>query len=65
MSQRLKHDVAWALAQNSLEMIGNCLREEEHSDAFAAFYEAALAALIAYDVQKNREQERLLRPSSN
>lgn len=42
------HDVARATAAALLEQVRNCLRDEEHRDAFEVFYEIVRAALEAF-----------------
>ena len=64
MCQRLQHDTATALATALVEIIGNCLREEERSDAFREFYVACMGALECYDAMKRCDGTRL-EPSRN
>jgi hypothetical protein len=61
---RLQHDTAFALAIALLEIVQNCIREEERRDAFDAFYEECRAAIKAYEIQRNRILTRL-HPLSN
>ena len=60
----LQHDAAFALASVLLDIVRNCLREEEHRDAHNCFYEACKAALEVYDLKRERTEQRL-RPSRN
>jgi hypothetical protein len=63
-NQRLQHDSAFALAVALLEIVQNCIQEEERRDALAAFYEACRAGIEAHDIQRQRMHLRL-HPSSN
>lgn len=65
MNQRLAHDCAMNLATAVLEIIENCLREEERRDAWLMFVEASEQAFIQYEVRRERELARLARPSRN
>jgi hypothetical protein len=58
-NQRLQHDTAFGLAAALLDIVRNCIREEERRDAFDAFYEACLAGIEAHDIQRQRMQLRL------
>ena len=60
MCQRLQHDTAFALATVLLEIVENCIRPEEHRDAFDEFYEEIKQALIVHDAKRNK-----ITPSSN
>jgi hypothetical protein len=53
------------LATAVLEIIENCLREEERRDAWLMFVEASEQAFIQYEVRRERELARLARPSRN
>ena len=64
MCQRLRHDIAFAMATALLEIVGNCIRPEEQRDAFDAFYDAYKAAFESYEIMNRREDTRLL-PSRN
>ena len=64
MCPYLRHDTATALATALLEIIGNCLREEERMDAFREFYVACMGALECYDAMKSSDSTRL-EPSRN
>ena len=64
MCQRLQHDTATALATALVEIIGNCLREQECSDAFREFYLACMGALECYDAMKSPD-DTWLEPSRN
>jgi hypothetical protein len=64
MCQRLRHDTAIALATALLEIIGNCLRDEERKDAFDEFFTACMGALECYDSMKPCDDKRLA-PSRN
>jgi hypothetical protein len=59
MNRRLQHDTAFALATVLLDIVRNCIREEEWRDAFAAFYEACRAGIEAHDVRRHRIETRL------
>jgi hypothetical protein len=58
-NQRLQHDTAFALSVALLEIVQNCIREEERRNAFEAFYQACLAEIKAHDVRQQRMQMRL------
>ena len=64
MCQSLHHDTAFALAKALLEIVQNCIREDEHRDALDAFFEATKAALSIYDIKRERMEHRL-EPSRN
>ena len=64
MKRRLQHDTAFALATVLLDIVRNCIREEEWRDAFAAFYEACRAGIEAHVVRRERIETRL-RPFNN
>ena len=64
MCQRLQHDTAFALATVLLEIVENCIRPEEHRDAFEEFYRACKGAFERYEIVKDREHSRLT-PSRN
>ncbi len=59
INPRLQHETAFALATALLDLVRNCIREEERRDAFAAFYEACRAGIEAHDVRRQRMQTRL------
>jgi hypothetical protein len=63
-NRRLQHDTAFALASALLDIVRNCIREEEWRDAFEAFYEACRAGIEAHDIRRQRIETRL-RPFSN
>ena len=64
MCPQLRHDTANALATALLEIMGNCLLEEERMDAFREFYVACMGALECYDAMKRCDGTRL-EPSRN
>ena len=59
INQRMQHDTAFALATALLDIVCNCIREEELRDAFEAFYEACRAGIEAHDIRQQRMQTRL------
>lgn len=61
----LRHNVAFAAALAILDMVAQCLREEEQRDAFSMFYEAIKAAIEQYETAMQREAARLCKPSRN
>ncbi len=63
-NQRLQHDAAMAMAQAILDIVGGCLREDEHRDAFEEFVAVCKAGIESYDVMRNRMQQRL-NPANN
>jgi hypothetical protein len=56
INQRLQHDSAFALATALLDIVQNCIRQEERRDAFEAFYETCLAGIEAHDFRQQRMQ---------
>lgn len=64
---RLHHDVSAACATALVEIVANCLREEERRDAWGMFYEAVKASLMQYDAHREMEAARLhpFAPSEN
>jgi hypothetical protein len=63
-NQRLHHDTAFAAAIRLVEVIENILRPEDRRECRSEFYLICKAALEAYDVQRERMEQRM-RPSSN
>ena len=57
--ERLINDTAMAIAQAMLDLVGPCIREETHSDAFAEFFTVAKAGLEAFCIQQDRMRQRL------
>jgi hypothetical protein len=64
MNTRLQQDAAFAMARALLEIVPNCIRPEEHRDAFNEFYHVCKAGLEAFSVQQARMEQRS-RPSRN
>lgn len=64
MSERLKHDTAWAGAESLLGVFAPLLREEEQFEARQMVYTHLRAILDAYEAFKAQEAARL-RPSQN
>lgn len=64
MSDRLRHDAAWAAACSLMESFRPLFREEEVKDGHTLMYHTIKSAIEAYDAMLNRQQMRL-RPSSN
>jgi hypothetical protein len=56
---RLQHDAAFAMATALLDIVRDCIREDEHNDAFACFYETCKAGIEAFCIQQDRLFERL------
>ena len=52
MDPQIHHDTAMAMARALLGIIGNCLREEEHRDAFEEFYRVCREGIESYTVEK-------------
>jgi len=52
------------MATALLEIVQNCIREEDHRDAFAEFYRIAHAGIEAFCIQEERMQQRMT-PSNN
>lgn len=53
---RLRHDVAWATTLHIVEVFA---QEEEQTDEFQEVYIRVVAALEAYEIQREREQRRM------
>ena len=64
MNHRLIHDWAFQMAREILGTVKDCLREEEHRDAFQEFYMICQRGLESYETQADRMEKRL-RPSKN
>jgi hypothetical protein len=64
MSERLCHDIAWAVAHHIVEVFAPLLREEEQREAFAEVYQRVKAGLECYECQVLRTMQRL-RPGRN
>ncbi|HLN29756.1 MAG TPA: hypothetical protein VK395_18565 [Gemmataceae bacterium] len=62
--ESLRHDVAWATAQQILEVFGGLLREEEQRQAFAEIYVRVKAGLECYETRSERVLARI-RPGKN
>jgi hypothetical protein len=58
-NQRLQHDAAAAMAQAILDLVENCIREDERHDAFYEFVSVCRAGIETYDVMRDRMQHRL------
>lgn len=56
MDGQLQHDVAVKMARALVEIIANCLREEEHRDAFEEFYRVCHEGIGAFATQVNRNE---------
>jgi hypothetical protein len=52
------------MAKALLEIVQDCIREEEHRDALEEFYRVAHAGLEAFCIQDERMRQRL-KPSRN
>ena len=63
-NERLIHDLAFITSRQILEVIANCLREEERRDAFEEIYDRVKAGLKEFDLQNARMQQRL-EPGNN
>jgi hypothetical protein len=64
MNEKLIHDVTLVCSRQILEVIGNCLREEERKDAYEEIYACVKAGLECFEIQSDRFQ-RLLKPGNN
>ena len=49
-----------AMARSLLGIIGNCLREEEHRDAFEEFYRVCREGIESYTVEKQSLEEKIV-----
>lgn len=58
---RIRHDVAWRVSVEIVEVFSSLLRDEEKRDAFEEVYAHVKAALLTYD-QETRDQLRRLKP---
>jgi hypothetical protein len=64
-TNRLRHDAAYVCATALLDMACGALMAQEHKDFHDEAYHIVLAALEAYDIQREREAVRLCKPSRN
>ncbi len=64
MTERLRHDVSWAVTAHVVEVFAPLLREEEQREAFAEVYQRVKAGLESYERQVARMMQRL-RPGRN
>ncbi len=53
-SESLKHDVAWTLARNILDIFAPLLREDEQHDAFVEVYLHTKTWLETYETRADR-----------
>jgi hypothetical protein len=58
-NQRLIHDHAYAMATALLELMVDCLREEERLEAFNELYCLCKSGLESYELHRTRMIERL------
>jgi hypothetical protein len=56
---RIRHDVAWRVSVDIVEVFSPLLRDEERRDAFEEVYERVKAGLLAYDQETNDHFRRL------
>lgn len=63
-NQRLINFRALLMAQEILDSLGACLREEERRDAFDVFFRLCKSGLESFCVEQERMQRRL-KPNSN
>lgn len=64
MNRRLGHDAAFEMAKAMLNVVKNCIREDEHRDAFSEFYAICKVGIESYEMQRERMMQRL-HPSKN
>jgi hypothetical protein len=64
VNQRLIDDVAFATSRHVLEVFADCIREEQHRDAFEEIYERVKAGIECFQIEHNRMLRRL-DPGSN
>ncbi len=64
INHRLVNESAFEMAKAMLATVQNCLRPEEHRDAFEIFYEQCRDGLLNFEAKRQRMQQRL-RPSDN
>ena len=64
MDRRLINHLAFEMANDLLGLVGDCIRPEEHRDAFECFFEECKAGLEAYEENLDRTHTRL-KPSLN
>lgn len=62
--ERIRHDVAWRVSVEIVEVFSPLLREEEKRDAFEEVYARVKAGLLAYDHEIKSLLHRL-KPLSN
>ena len=59
MDPQIHHDTAMTMAHAILEIIGNCLREEERRDAFVEFYRVCHSGIETYIVEKEWLEQKI------
>lgn len=64
MSRTMTNEMAFLMARELLGIVQNCLRPEEHRDAFEEFFEVCKRGLNARDTHADRMDGRL-DPSRN
>lgn len=64
MTQRLTNEVAFLMARELMGTMQNCLRPEEHRDAFEEFFEICRRGLNAHQTHADQMHGRLT-PSTN
>ena len=64
MSQTMTNEMAFLMARELLGIVQNCIRPEEHRDAFEEFFEVCRRGLNARERHADKIHERL-NPSTN
>jgi hypothetical protein len=64
MNQRSVNGRTFAMAQELLDLVAPCIREEERRDAFEAFYAVCKKHLEQFCIEQDRMMQRL-KPTSN
>lgn len=64
MNALLINELAFAMANEMLAIVKNCLRPDEYRGAFECFFEECKVGLEAYECELNRTHRRL-KPSAN
>lgn len=54
MTRKSTNETAFVMARELLAIVQNCLRPEEHRDAFEEFFEVCRRGLSAHEAQPDR-----------
>ena len=64
MNTRIQHDAAFAIAQASIEVVGDFVPDQHRKMIWGMLYQAAKSGIEAYEIYADRMLKRL-RPLSN